>query len=306
MARKIVKVVFNETRGVLVFRHLINAWQKRDLGLSGIIPWERQILDAASDMSPVHKAWLLYIFAALNLSRQKTRTVAKKMLAILYNESFRRLINPYEMANKIFQETSDLYRSRPLLKKFWQESIERFKDTDPRQIFIEHGSNKESLISELDGIPSIGLKVAHLMVAYFEELALSRDKEFLEKWPQARSMVVMPIDVHWFKFLRQCQIIKRFNSEYHNSVIQQTIDFSCNLCIKYELNHLDLMQGNFYTHSQICALKPEDPDRRKIYCFNNCPLESFCTMIVQPTDQENKSGIVGWSSAKPRERLEND
>lgn len=303
MTAKRVEISFNPNRAVLVFRRIIESWQNRELKLKGIIPAEIQILNLLQDLTPAHQSWILYLVGALSLSHQKTRTLTKNIIQLLKPKpwlSNPNLRDPLHLAEYVFYEGWHLHQNRAGLETFWHESKERFKDTDPHQIFIEFGANQEELIYELDNLYGIGLKIAHLLTTYFQEWAYTSNTQLRADWSGIDRIKAVPIDAHWYKLLRQTGIVTNWNSQYHNSILRPCTEFACSVCQQYQLQSIDLTQGAWHIFSEICAFKPLDPEKRAIYCYNNCPLDGLCNLIVRPTEAEIKVGIVGWESATKR------
>jgi hypothetical protein len=307
MAAKRVEITFDQNRAVLVFRRIIEAWQARELKLKGIVPAEIQILDLLQDLTLVHQSWILYLVGTLSLSHQKTRTLTKNIIVLLETKPWStnaNLEDPLRLAEFVFYEGWKLHQHRTDLETFWLESKKRFRDTDPRQIFIDYGSNQDALIHELDSIYGIGLKIAHLLTTYFQHWAYDSNTQLYKDWAGIGRIKAVPIDSHWYKLLRQTGIVTKWNSQYHNSVIRPCTDFACTTCQAYQLSSIDLVQGTWHIFSNICAFKPTDPDKQAVYCYNNCPLESCCDRIVRPTNAEIKVGIVGWKSATKRTKIQ--
>ena len=303
MPQKRVKIDFDKERaGKIVFPQIIQAWNLREGRLAGLIPNERQIIEACPVKDPAYYSWLLLLYAGLNRSHLRSTALADKMIRILKLSPESAQSQPHVLADYVMNILIFTQRRKENLQRFWQDSLRAFLPRDPRAIFVHHQSDRDELLKFFKKIHGVGdAKIAHLLIFYFRELAVNYDHKFARAWPHF-NMPVCPVDTHWHKLLRQTGIVLpgQFNSEYHCSVFRPSSNFVCEVCAGYDLDRWALIQGVHYVMSLICSRKPKDPIKMSRYCTKNCPFEPLCHDIVWLSDYEIRSGRVGWSTAQPR------
>jgi len=205
----------------------------------------------------------------------------------------------FDQSRKVLEEIIPLADSEPERIDQWlacrQILLESYGG-DPRNIFLTHEGDRENLIQALDDFPGIGRKIAQLIGVWFQEVRWPGNSSCRDVWKQVKLIPLFPTDMWIARLFVQSQIISSWRRDSRDKIILEICEFTCGLCARHRLSHIDLAQGFWHIGALICDRRPKgerQKQRADMHCLSECPLHDHCTIFIQNRWNNYLNGRVG-------------
>lgn len=307
VANSKLELVFDENRAIEVFGRIAKCWRNRELEFAKSTPPERSLPENVNYGSRLHGIWLA-IYAICNSSGDQSDTISSSLKTLwianpdLFDPNLRLSSDPTLLIPSL--PYANVYPART---SRWMEFRQYIKDElegDLRSVFLQF-DDREELISHFEQFKGIGQKIAQMLGMWFQDVEWDIEYQNQAGWQRFREMALVPADRHLMRKVIQCGIISHASSDHHRTISRPISDFVAKVCEENRISWSDLSQGFWHIGAKICRKRPKrknDLARSSAYCFQNCPIEHFCThTITEGKEGIDKTGKVGFWRRVERE-----
>ena len=314
--RKTPILRFDREQAVKLCRSVIHSWQTRTNGFQGMDCPEALLPDDIIPGSREH-ACFTFFFGWTNVYGQSAFNLARKCAEI--HRDNRWVIDPsLELPSDADMEEAispavPFVWVNPERAVWWETCRTIVRDeygSDPRNIFLFHGSSRDEFLRTFRRFPGIGPKIAQLLGLWFQDIAWGDDYLDLfrrPRWEEFQRVPLVPVDMWVMRLMFQCRVITRHQTDSHSRISRPISDYLCKLCADYELSHSDLSQGLWHIGSEICFKRPKRsrrPQDADAHCLLACPVHDFCQYTIhEPGKAYQDKGTIGADHMQPRRSL---